>query len=121
MGAFLGPTGGFLIGMPIGAFVTGWLARRLAGRAPGTWAGVAGYAVACVVGGIAVVYACGVPWLASVAKMDLGKAALAVAVFVPGDLIKRPWPPGGVARGARLAHAGPLRLAGGRMRTGIPN
>ena len=41
MGAFLGPTGGFLIGMPIGAFVTGWLARRLAGRAPGTWAGVA--------------------------------------------------------------------------------
>ena len=33
MGAFLGPTGGFLIGMPIGAFVTGWLARRLAGRA----------------------------------------------------------------------------------------
>ena len=61
MGAFLGPTGGFLIGMPIGAFVTGWLARRLAGRAPGTWAGVAGYAVACVVGGIAVVYACGVP------------------------------------------------------------
>ena len=30
----------------------------------------------------------GVPWLASVAKMDLGKAALAVAVFVPGDLIK---------------------------------
>ena len=88
MGAFLGPTGGFLIGMPIGAFVTGWLARRLAGRAPGTWAGVAGYAVACVVGGIAVVYACGVPWLASVAKMDLGKAALAVAVFVPGDLIK---------------------------------
>ncbi|MBR8656196.1 biotin transporter BioY [Achromobacter sp. Marseille-Q0513] len=88
MGAFLGPTGGFLIGMPIGAFVTGWLARRLAGRAPGTWAGVAGFAVACVVGGIAVVYACGVPWLASVAKMDLGKAALAVAVFVPGDLIK---------------------------------
>ena len=74
--------------MPIGAFVTGWLARGWrAGRlAPGpAWRA---HAVACVVGGIAVVYACGVPWLASVAKMDLGKAALAVAVFVPGDLIK---------------------------------
>ena len=57
---------------------------------PGAWhlGRRGGYAVACVVGGIAVVYACGVPWLASVAKMDLGKAALAVAVFVPGDLIK---------------------------------
>ncbi|QVQ24307.1 biotin transporter BioY [Achromobacter deleyi] len=88
LGAFFGPTGGFLIGMVAGAFVTGWLARRLAARASGTWMGLAGYVAACVIGGIAVVYAFGVPWLAAVAKMDLAKAAMAVAVFLPGDLVK---------------------------------
>ncbi|MEN5166886.1 biotin transporter BioY [Achromobacter kerstersii] len=88
LGAFLGPTGGFLIGMVVGAFVTGWLARVLAGRATGTWAKLVGYVVACTVGGIVVVYAFGVPWLASVTKMGLPKAATAVAVFLPGDLVK---------------------------------
>ncbi|MNV83314.1 Biotin transporter BioY [compost metagenome] len=68
--------------------MTGWLARRLAGRATGTWTGLAAYVAACVVGGIAVVYAFGVPWLASVTKMGLPKAAMAVAVFLPGDLVK---------------------------------
>ena len=88
LGAFFGPTGGFLVGMVAGAFVTGWLARRLGARVSGTWMGLAGYVAACVVGGIAVVYAFGVPWLAAVAKMDMAKAAGAVAVFLPGDLVK---------------------------------
>nr|WP_275300754.1 biotin transporter BioY [Achromobacter insolitus] len=88
LGAFFGPTGGFLVGLVAGAFVTGWLARRLAGRATGGGARFAGYVAACVVGGIAVVYACGVPWLAAVTKMGFTKAALAVAVFLPGDLAK---------------------------------
>lgn len=88
LGAFFGPTGGFLVGMVAGALVTGWLARRLAARASGTWQGLAGYVAACVVGGIVVVYALGVPWLAAVAKMDMAKAASAVAVFLPGDLVK---------------------------------
>lgn len=88
LGAFLGPTGGFLVGMVVGALVIGWLARMLAARATQDWAKLAGYVVACVVGGILVVYAFGVPWLASVTKMGLSKAAVAVAVFLPGDLIK---------------------------------
>ncbi|MEN5161841.1 biotin transporter BioY [Achromobacter spanius] len=48
LGAFFGPTGGFLVGMVAGAFVTGWLARRLAVRASGTWMGLAGYVAAWV-------------------------------------------------------------------------
>lgn len=87
LGAFFGPTGGFLVGMVAGAYVTGWLARRLAARARGA-AQAAAYVLACVVGGILVVYAFGVPWLAVVAKMELAKAALAVAVFLPGDVAK---------------------------------
>ncbi|WP_025137089.1 biotin transporter BioY [Achromobacter sp. DH1f] len=88
MGAFFGPTGGFLVGLVAGAWVTGLLARHLAGRAERFWPALAGYAVACVIGGIVVVYAFGVPWLATVTKMGLAKAAMAVSVFVPGDLIK---------------------------------
>lgn len=88
LGAFFGPTGGFLVGLVVGAFVTGWLARRLTARAPGTWTRFAGYLFACMFGGILAVYALGVPWLAVVTKMGLAKAWLAVAVFVPGDLAK---------------------------------
>ncbi|RAP62108.1 BioY family transporter [Achromobacter sp. HZ01] len=87
LGAFFGPTGGFLVGLVAGACVTGWLARRLAARARGA-AQAAAYVLACVVGGILVVYAFGVPWLAVVTKMELAKAALAVAVFLPGDVAK---------------------------------
>jgi len=88
LGAFFGPTGGFLVGLVAGALVTGWLARAWA-RRPGRLAAQFGaYAAACVLGGIAVVYACGIPWLAAVARMDLSKAAWGMAVFVPGDLAK---------------------------------
>lgn len=88
LGVFFGPTGGFLVGMALGACVTGWLARRVAAWARNGGLSVAGNTVACIVGGIVVVYAVGVPWLAAVTHMEWGKAALAVAAFVPGDLVK---------------------------------
>lgn len=88
LGAFMGPTGGFLIGMVVGALVIGWLTRTLVTRASRDWAKLGGYLAACIVGGILVVYAFGVPWLAAVTKMGLPKAATVVSVFVPGDLIK---------------------------------
>src|SRR5690606_21274332 len=88
LGVFFGPTGGFLVGMALGAVATGWLARRAAARVQHGGLAVAAYAAACVVGGILLVYAVGVPWLAAVTQMEPGKAALAVAAFLPGDLVK---------------------------------
>ena len=41
-----------------------------------------------VIGGILVVYAIGIPWLAAVANMEFGKALVGSAVFVPGDVAK---------------------------------
>ena len=41
-----------------------------------------------VIGGIVVVYVIGIPWLAAVANMELGKAFAASAIFVPGDIAK---------------------------------
>lgn len=88
LGVFFGPTGGFLLGMALGAFVTGWLARRLVRASSQSAMSVVGYAVACVAGGIGAVYLIGVPWLAAVTQMELSKAILAVLVFIPGDLVK---------------------------------
>ncbi|KAK79235.1 BioY domain protein [Bordetella holmesii CDC-H635-BH] len=52
------------------------------------WRSLGGYVMACLLGGIVAVYAVGVPWLAMVTQMGLPKAAMAVAVFLPGDLAK---------------------------------
>lgn len=80
---FAGPTGGYLVAFPIGALVIGLITQRARGfnRALGF--------TACVVGGIAAVYAVGVPWLAW--RLGLGvEEALATGaiVFLPGDLLK---------------------------------
>ncbi len=82
-GVFFGPSGGFLIGFPIGAWAIGYLFDRHAGRPPFV------LALAYVaLGGIAVVYAIGVPWLANVAELTLSQALLGSLAFVPGDAIK---------------------------------
>ncbi len=96
-----GPTGGFLLGMIPGAVVTGWLAlvfdhnnKSTADSSshdalkPTPWGQIARYALAAMAGGIVLVYAIGIPWLALVTKMGLTKACWAMVVFLPGDLLK---------------------------------
>lgn len=96
IGMFAGPRGGFLIGFPVAAFVTGLIVEKLRLRI-----GVAAF-VAAVLGGIVVLYAIGVPVMAaqlsaeSTAKMfadipayrDLPLPVALCALFLPGDLIK---------------------------------
>lgn len=88
-----GPTGGFLLGMIPGAFLTGWLAGKPVPQAvqlTGTQAfwQISRCWMACVIGGVLLVYSIGIPWLAYVAKMDLSKAGLLMLAFVPIDLGK---------------------------------
>ena len=91
-----GPTGGFLLGMILGAVITGWLAGALPraemSNTQQGWKAVAPQVLRCwvasVIGGLVVVYAVGIPWLATVTGMGLNKAAWAVIVFLPGDLLK---------------------------------
>jgi biotin transport system substrate-specific component len=75
----LGPTAGYLVGFPIAAFVTGWLAER--GWDRHAWA-----VVLSALAGSLVVYACGVGWLIRY----LGPAAPIAGLFpfLPGDLLK---------------------------------
>ncbi|MFT4150823.1 MAG: biotin transporter BioY [Paracoccaceae bacterium] len=81
-GVLAGPTGGFLIGFPFAAFVTGLIVEK--------WRvhiGVAAFAAA-VVGGIAVLYAFGVPGMALALDKPLTVAAGFAAPYLPGDLLK---------------------------------
>ncbi len=82
LGLLYGPTAGYLLGFIPGAFVTGALFARLK-LSPGLSAFLAATA-----GGIGVVHLCGIPVLAVVAGIGLPKAALASALFLPGDLLK---------------------------------
>jgi biotin transport system substrate-specific component len=83
LGVFFGPTAGFLISWPIGAFVTGWLTERFWKRL-----GFAHLLGACAAGGIFVVYVIGIIGLSLIAGLPLEKAAAGSITFIPGDLVK---------------------------------
>lgn len=83
LAVFARPSAGFLIGWVIGAYVVGRLTELWTGRFALVWA-----VLANAVGGIAVVYAVGVPVQAWLAGVPLTVALAGVWVFLPGDLLK---------------------------------
>ena len=88
LGSFAGPTAGFIYGWPIGAFVAGWAFKAWGQRVPKPWGEIAVIFLACVLGGIVIVYLCGVAWLVLMTGIGLQKALIGMVAFVPGDLIK---------------------------------
>jgi biotin transport system substrate-specific component len=83
LGVFFGPSVGYLLGFPAGAWAIGHLMRRLKGL-PVFSAALLG----SLGGGVLAVHVCGVIGLIIVAKMTLFQAAAATLVFVPGDVLK---------------------------------
>ncbi|MTH98827.1 biotin transporter BioY [Roseibium sp. RKSG952] len=83
LGVFAGASVGFLIGWPIGAFVTGLIMQRTKSLAV-----LPSAAISSVVGGIGVVYLFGIPGLVLMADLSFSKALIGSAVYIPGDLIK---------------------------------
>jgi biotin transport system substrate-specific component len=81
----LGPTGGYLISYPLAAWVTGALAQRGFDRRYLT-------SVVAMTAGLAVVFACGVAWLAWFARPALHDLPAAFRAglypFLPADLLK---------------------------------
>jgi biotin transport system substrate-specific component len=88
IGILAGPSGGFVLGWVPGALVIGLIARHVAARSAGEARQVALYLAACIVGGILVVYAAGVPWTAVVTGLGLERSLVGSLVFIPGDLAK---------------------------------
>lgn len=83
IGVVLGPTGGYIAGWIVGAFVVGLITERVWTRYNFGWA-----ILANVVGGILVVYAFGIAWYAILSGQSVVLAAAQNAVFLPGDAIK---------------------------------
>lgn len=82
-GVFYGPSGGFLLGFPIVAFIVGWLFERY-------WTKLNfGYAVFYMaIGSMLFLYPIGILWISFAAKIPVWQAALSSAAYLPGDAIK---------------------------------
>lgn len=83
LGVFAGPTVGFFVGWPFAAVAIGLIYRAMRARAP-----ITGGIVACVLGGIGLLYLFGIVGLSLVTGMDLIAATIAVLIFIPGDILK---------------------------------
>lgn len=86
IGVFFAPPAGYLLGWPVGAWVTGLLMARLpsASAKAAAWSAL----LASCLGGLLVVHMCGVVGLVILAKLSWTQAATGTLAFVPGDLIK---------------------------------
>lgn len=99
----LGPTGGYLVGFAVEAFVIGWLAERGFDRNPLKL-------FAAMLFGDAIVFALGVTWLAWFALLSSGATGIGLAAafsggvlpFILGDVVKLALAACIVAAGARL-------------------
>ena len=83
IGAFFGPSGGYLLGWIAGAVVIGLIVHTGANRP--TWLRVI---VGLIGGGVLVVYLFGIPVQALVTGTTVTEAAVASLVFLPGDALK---------------------------------
>jgi len=82
IGVIFGPTGGYLLGFIIAAFIIGEIAGAKRG------AGIFWHIFAMLVG-MVIIYSLGITQLALVAKISFKKAlAIGVLPFIPGDIIK---------------------------------
>ena len=78
---FLGPTGGYLLGYGLSAWVVGLVSER--------FKGVMVWEVVGVILGVFSIYALGVPWLMMMAQMSWENAVVVgVVPFLAGDAVK---------------------------------
>jgi biotin transport system substrate-specific component len=77
----MGPTGGYLLGMPLAAWLIGWLVER--GLAKSVFS-----LFAVMLAGDVIVFALGLAWLGTVIGWDKPVLAFGLYPFVLGDLMK---------------------------------
>jgi len=88
LAAFAAPTTGFLIGWVFAAFTTGYISERLVKHGQAAGMQLTGFFFAAMMGGIVVLYAFGIVYLAFAAQIGLKAAFTGSMAFIPGDVIK---------------------------------
>lgn len=84
LSVFVGPSAGYLYAWPLGAFVVGLVTELTWRRFNLAWA-----ALANVLGGVLVIYAIGIPFVAVYAdEVTLAQSFTGSFAFLPGDAIK---------------------------------
>lgn len=83
IGVLLGPSGGFVLGWPIDAYMIGLLFERNYNKINYIRA-----FIYIAFGGILVMYLIGILWLSIVTGLGLEEALYGVLVFIPGDIVK---------------------------------
>lgn len=83
LGAFFGPSAGFLLGYPVAALIAGFIMQKFRSQAVLPVA-----LVAAVVGGIVVLYPLGILGMSALGSLSPLDAAKACLIFIPGDTIK---------------------------------
>jgi biotin transport system substrate-specific component len=88
LAAFAAPTTGFLIGWVFAALTTGYISERLVKIEQAAGMQLTGFFFAAMIGGVVVLYAFGIIYLAIAAQTGLKAAFLGSMAFIPGDVIK---------------------------------
>jgi biotin transport system substrate-specific component len=86
VGVCFSPDSCYIIGWPVGAWVTGMVMHLLPCATP-RGAAISAF-LASAVGGLLVVHVFGVVGLVNIANLSWEQAVMGTLVFVPGDLIK---------------------------------
>ncbi|WP_047463506.1 biotin transporter BioY [Rhizobium rhizogenes] len=86
LSVFAGPTAGFFVGWAFAAYITGYLSERLVKTEQTAIVQGIGFFIASVIGGVVVLYAFGIAWLAT--NIGLPTAFLGSMGFIPGDIVK---------------------------------
>jgi len=81
-GVLVGTSGGFLLAWPLCAFIIGKLVEK------DTAANAVKTGLYVAFGGIVVMYAAGIPWMAFIGKLGLSKSLTIMVAYIPGDLVK---------------------------------
>lgn len=85
---FVAPTSGFLYGWVFAAFVTGFLSEKLVHGEQSGLVQTISFFLAAMIGGIFVLYAFGIAYLAIAAGTTLKQAFVGSMAFIPIDVVK---------------------------------
>jgi biotin transport system substrate-specific component len=88
LAVFMAPTTGYLIGWVLAALAAGYLSQLLVSSSQPGFVQTVSFFISALFGGVVVLYACGVTYLAMVTGIGFEKAFIGSLAFIPGDVLK---------------------------------